>query len=159
MQLSREADYAVRAMVDVAGFPSGTKVSTKEISKRQLIPMQMLIKIIAQLAKNGLLHTQRGRGGGIFLGKASEGITLLEVIESIQGPIILNRCVKYPQKCPLSGVCAVHDVWCEAQKQLVELLRSVTIADIVRRHKEKILKKYLENKSNEGSRYEKDELG
>lgn len=147
MQLSREADYAVRAVVDVAGFPSGTKVSTKEISKRQLIPMQMLIKIIAQLAKNRLLRTQRGIGGGIFIGKAPEEITLLEVTESIQGPIILNRCVRYPQECPLSSVCAVHDVWFEAQKQLVELLQSVTIADIVRKHKEKILKKYLEDKS------------
>jgi Rrf2 family protein len=147
MQLSREADYAVRAVVYVARFPNGTKISTKEISKWQLIPMQVLIKIIARLAKNGLLRTQRGIGGGIFLGRAPEEITLLEVIESIQGPIALNRCVRHPEECPLSGVCAVHDIWCEAQKQLVGLLRSVTVADIVRRQKEKILKKHSENKS------------
>ena len=138
MQISRQADYAVRAMVDVARFSNGRIAFTRGISKRQLIPMPVLVKVVAQLSKSGLLRTRRGIGGGIFLGRQPEEITLLEIIEVMDGPITLNRCVKYPDECPLSGVCAVHDIWCEAHRQLIGFLGNITIADIVKRQEEKL---------------------
>ena len=133
MELSREADYAVRAMIDLASFPWATSVCTKDIARRQVIPEAMLVKIIARLAKVGLLRTRRGLGGGVVLPRRAETISLLDVVEAIEGPINLNRCVRSPSECPLNSFCGVHEVWRQATEQLNGFLKSIAIADLVRR--------------------------
>lgn len=130
MELSRAADYAVRAMVDVASLATRGMLWTTDIAKRQRIPEAMLAKIIPQLARAGLLRSRRGAGGGVFLARKAEEIPLLEVVEAIEGPIVLNRCVRNPDECPLSRGCAVHVVWQQAQAQLRGFLLGVTIADL-----------------------------
>lgn len=136
MELSRAADYAVRAIVEVASGTSEGMLWTRDIARKQSIPAPMLAKIIPQLTRNGLLRSRRGAGGGVFLGKRAEDISLLEVIESIEGPIVLNRCVRNPQECPLSRTCAIHEVWKQAQTQLRGLLLSVSIAELAARQRQ-----------------------
>ena len=132
MQLSRQADYAVRILLDVASAGDGVPVSARQIARRQLVPYPFLRKIASSLASAGFVDTRRGRGGGITLAQPAEGITLRQIVEAMEGPILLNRCLIAPGTCSLDRVCPVHLVWRRVQEDLLGLLGSVTLADLAR---------------------------
>ena len=102
MQISRRADYGVRVILDLATHSENGRTSTHEIASRQNIPSPFLAKIISQLSLAGLVTTFRGAGGGVSLARPSSEITLLNVIEALEGPIELNRCLIEPVRCPRS---------------------------------------------------------
>ncbi|MBI2303242.1 MAG: Rrf2 family transcriptional regulator [Chloroflexi bacterium] len=133
MQLSNRADYAIRAMVDMASKPRGTVAITREIAHRQGLPLLFLAKIVPQLARAGLVRTYRGTAGGLLLNRPPEEITLLQVVEAVDGPIHLNRCLIRSGECPREVHCPVRDVFGEAQDHLVSLLSRYTLADMVAR--------------------------
>lgn len=122
MQITRQADYAVRAIMYLAQLGPGEKAATSQIAEDQEIPLSFLAKIIAQLSVAGLLQTMRGARGGVALARKPEEITLLEVVEAIDGPIQLNECVNGNYNCPMSD-CLMREVWHDAQLDLVERLR------------------------------------
>jgi Rrf2 family protein len=130
MELSRQADYAVRAMVDLAAASQGTRVLTSEIAARQDIPQSFLPRIIALLGKAQLVQTFRGKDGGIALSRPAKEINLLEVIEAVEGPICLNLCTHQPSRCERSGFCRVHPIWQKANGYLAQLLETTTLADL-----------------------------
>ncbi|MDH5505868.1 MAG: Rrf2 family transcriptional regulator, partial [Anaerolineae bacterium] len=99
MQITRQADYAVRAVLYLARMNPNEKATTKEIAEAQDIPSSFLAKIIAQLSIVGLLHTTRGVRGGVTLARSPEEIPLLDVIEAIDGPILVNECVRDNYNC------------------------------------------------------------
>ncbi|MEW6230968.1 MAG: Rrf2 family transcriptional regulator [Chloroflexota bacterium] len=131
MQLSRAADYAVRAMLDVASQGAGAVVLTREIARRQDIPLPFLAKIIPRLGQAGLLHTYRGALGGVALACPASEVSLHQIIEAVEGPIALNRCTIRPGACPRDTFCAVHAVWAQAQTALNRLLDSALLSDLV----------------------------
>lgn len=131
MEISRRIDYGVRVILDLASLPENGRASTLEIAERQNIPGPFLAKIISQLSLAGLITTQRGIGGGVQLARSPAEITLLQVIEAIEGPIRLNRCTIQPGLCPRDRFCPVHDIWAEAQAQLIGLLDVTTFHDLV----------------------------
>ncbi len=122
MQITRQADYAVRAVLYLASLNNGTRASTSQIAKEQEIPSSFLAKIVSQLSVAGVVQTSRGARGGVSLARSSEEITLLEVIEAIDGPITLNECVPDPSECPFGEDCTVHKIWLEAQRDLIKRL-------------------------------------
>lgn len=126
MQITRQADYAVRAITYLAQLEPGLRVSTAEVAREQHIPLTFLAKIISQLANSGLIHATRGARGGITLARPPAEVSLLEVVEAIDGPIALNVCVLDATTCPVSDGCAVREVWCDAQAELVNRLRHTT---------------------------------
>ena len=132
MQITRQADYAVRAVLYLAERAPGDRVATSEIGREQRIPVTFLAKIVAQLAAAGILRSTRGAHGGIALGRPADEISLLDLVEAIDGPMLLNECVADPTTCPLGAGCAVHHVWCEAQAELVERLGRTTFAQLAR---------------------------
>src|SRR5690349_14540938 len=95
MQLTRQADYAVRAMQYLAEQPPAARLTTAEIGAAQQIPVAFLTKIMAQLAAAGLVASTRGARGGVALARAPETISLLAVIEAIEGPLRLNVCIEH----------------------------------------------------------------
>ncbi|MBI4789678.1 MAG: Rrf2 family transcriptional regulator [Chloroflexi bacterium] len=131
MELSRQADYAVRAMVDLAAFPIGTRVLTGEIAKRQEIPASFLPRIVAALSKAQLVQTFRGKDGGIMLARPVAEINLLDIIQAVEGPICLNRCTYQPSRCNRAAFCRVHPIWQQAQDYIDQLFRRTTLADLV----------------------------
>jgi len=135
MQITRRADYAVRTMLDVAGLEAGEVALTHEVAQRQRMPAPFLAKIVLALTRAGLLRSHRGSGGGIALAKPAHQITLLDVVEAVDGPIAMNRCVLWPQECGRVDTCPVHDVWCETRALLVDHLGGVTLADLLSRGK------------------------
>ena len=132
MQISRRADYGVRVILDLATNCRQERASTHEIAARQNIPSPFLAKIISQLALAGLITTYRGAGGGVSLSRPSSEISLLNVIEALEGPIALNRCVTDPEGCPQNDRCPVHDVWIRAQAELIALLAATTFDQLAR---------------------------
>ena len=131
MQITRQADYAVRAVLHLARVNNGERAATSTIAKEQHIPPSFLAKIISQLSIAGLLHTSRGARGGVTLARDPKDITLLEVIESIDGPIQLNECVGGDGICSFDDNCPIKAVWCDAQDELVTRLRNTNFGQLI----------------------------
>jgi Rrf2 family protein len=130
MEISRRTDYGVRVLLELASLAAGERASTQEVAVRQSIPGPFLAKIISQLSVAGLVTTYRGAGGGVMLARPASEISLLDVIEALEGPIQLNRCVIEPNACPRETKCPVHDVWAQAQADLVQMLSETTFAQL-----------------------------
>jgi Rrf2 family protein len=130
MQITRQADYAVRAVLHLARS-GDQRTPTSAIAEEQKIPPSFLAKIISQLSIAGLLHTSRGARGGVTLAREPKDITLLEVIEAIDGPIQLNECVGDGGSCTFDDDCPLRPVWCEAQEELVKRLKGSNFANMI----------------------------
>lgn len=131
MQITRQADYAIRAVRYLAR-QGNQRAATSTVAKEMKIPPSFLAKIISQLSISGLVHTSRGARGGVMLARPPEEITLLEVVEAIDGPILLNECVGDPGSCEFADECAMHPIWVEAQELLTRRLRETTFAQLTK---------------------------
>ncbi|HET9588437.1 MAG TPA: Rrf2 family transcriptional regulator, partial [Anaerolineales bacterium] len=131
MQITRQADYAVRAVLHLARINTGERAATSTIAQEQNIPPSFLAKIISQLSIAGLLHTSRGARGGVTLARDPKDITLLEVVEAIDGPIQLNECVGDSGTCTFEENCPIKLVWCDAQDELVARLRNTNFGQLI----------------------------
>jgi Rrf2 family protein len=128
MQITRQADYAIRAVLYISKLEPNQRAATSQIAKAQHIPPSFLAKIISQLSIAGLLHTSRGARGGVMLARESKDISLLEVVEAIDGPIAINECVNDEGICSFGSDCPLRPVWCETQDDLVKRLRATDFA-------------------------------
>ena len=128
MQITRQADYALRAMIYLSRLEENEKTATSLVAKDQEIPPSFLAKIISQLSIAGLIHTSRGARGGVSLAKPADEISVLDVIEAIDGPIFLNECTGNSTSCPFLDSCPLRDVWREARTDLVDKLSSATFS-------------------------------
>ena len=137
MQITRQADYAVRAVLYLANLGTSERAATSTVAEEQRIPPSFLAKIISQLSIAGLLHTSRGARGGVTLAREPEDISLLEVVEAIDGPIQLNECVAEDSQCSFDDSCPLRSVWSDAQNELVARLKKTTFAQLM--HQNKVL--------------------
>ena len=130
MHLTRTGEYAVRTMMHLASAPYGTAVRIAAVSRAWDIPENFLRKIVQLLARSGLVTSQRGSGGGIMLSRCSDTISLLDVIEAVEGEIALNACAIGIPGCKRESWCAVHRVWCEARQSLRDNLSRRFLSDL-----------------------------
>jgi len=128
--IRRETDYAARILLHLALLPPGSQVTAKEIARRRLVPPNLIRRIIAQLANAGLLMTYRGSRGGVALARPPEEISFLEIIEVMEGPLVLNLCTIDPQECPLVEECPVHSLWVETRDMIREHWSKITLAQL-----------------------------
>lgn len=131
MQITRQADYAIRAVLYISKLGDSQRAATSQIAKEQRIPPSFLAKIISQLSIAGLLQTSRGARGGVTLAKSPEEITLLDVVEAIDGPIALNECVHDDGACNFGDDCPLRPIWCDAQEDLVKRLKNTNFAQFI----------------------------
>jgi Rrf2 family protein len=132
VQITRQADYAIRTILYLSKLDPSSPVATRQIAKEQSIPPSFLAKIVSQLSLVGLLHTSRGATGGVLLSRNPVDITLLEVIEAIDGPITVNECAGDRGTCSMCQTCAMHPIFCEIRAELVSKLKSYTFDKIVK---------------------------
>ena len=137
MQITRATDYAVRVTVHLATLPLDRKAPLGELAEVTGVRDNFLSKILQRLVRHGLVSSHRGTGGGFRLNIAPESLTLLQVVEAIEGKIALNLCLSEWQSCPLQSQCAVHPIWQKAQNVLSQELAAVTIAELAARTTEK----------------------
>lgn len=133
MQLTRAADYAVRVMVHLAAMPAGERATRVEMAANGDVPEAFLSKILQSLTRAGLIVSHRGMSGGYVLGRPAQEVTVLDIVEAIEGPMQLNACVGPNPTCDRSGWCPVHDVWERAQVALTSVLKSESIASLAGR--------------------------
>ncbi|HPT83940.1 MAG TPA: Rrf2 family transcriptional regulator [Limnochordia bacterium] len=136
MEITRKTEYAVSALVELAKNP-GEFISSKVIASRQEIPVNFLPQIIALLGGRGWVAGVRGPGGGVRLEVDPARITVKDVVELIEGPIAISKCLGGQFECPRKGACPIQPVWMEAQQAFVDVLRNRTIADLVNNTPEK----------------------
>jgi Rrf2 family protein len=125
--VTREADYAIRCVIEVARHG---RISAAQVAALQGISPTFLGKIVQSLAKAGVLATRRGVGGGISLAVPVESITLLQVIEAVEGPICLNDCLTSPPQCQHVDTCPAYPYLSEAQGSLRQIL-DVSFAEVM----------------------------
>jgi len=130
MELTRKGEYAIRGIVYLAARPMDQVCLLSEIATAVDVPQTFLAKIFQQFSKMGLVRSYRGTGGGFLLGRPPEKITLLEVVEAVEGPIIPNRCVMGDGECDRSHSCKVHPVWVSVQNQVRDILNGFTLKDL-----------------------------
>ena len=132
MQLTRAADYACRVMVHLAGLPSGSRASLPALAGAVEVPEQFLSKVLQMLGRSGLIQSQRGASGGFELAADPEAVSLLDIVEAVEGPMQLNICLGPGDGCVRTSRCAIHSVWVDAQAALVQVLRAATIGKLAR---------------------------
>ena len=131
IRLRRKGDYSVRAMIYVARRDGDGLSQARQIAAEMEIPYKFLTQILAELVAEGLLEAKHGPGGGYRLARAASGITLLDVVEAIEGPAIVSECVMRDGLCDSGKPCSVHDTWVRAQSALARELSSTTLADLI----------------------------
>jgi len=133
MQLTRAADYAVRVMIHLAGMTPGARVSRTELAQAAECPEQFLSKVLQGLARAGLVVSHRGNTGGFELPEPHRRITLLQVVEAIEGPLGLNDCLTGETTCSRQEWCPAHMIWAETQTAMETILKRWSIEDMARR--------------------------
>jgi Rrf2 family protein len=133
LSISRQTDYACRVILHLAMLPPGERATTQDIARRRLIPRALVRRVITQLANAQLILTTRGSNGGLSLARPSKEISLLDVVQVMEGPLALNACAVNPEACPLMQVCSVHEVWVKTRAALVAELSQATFDKLAQR--------------------------
>ena len=126
VRLPRAGDYGLQAIFFLAMKATDGEASADEIARELKLPSSFLKKILQRLSATGILRSTKGYDGGFSLSRPAERLSMLEVIEAIDGPIRLNVCLHGPGSCPRQATCAMHPVWREAQGALRNVLSAWT---------------------------------
>jgi Rrf2 family protein len=129
--ISRQSDYAARLVLHLACLEPGSWVSIPEISKTRLLPAPFTRRIVSLLVKAGLLRTLRGTGGGISLARPTAEISLLDILDAVEGGVVLNACLEGGQPCVFTQGCLVQRAWGDATGLLQRHLATVTFDTLV----------------------------
>ncbi|MGI5916980.1 MAG: RrF2 family transcriptional regulator [Anaerolineae bacterium] len=131
MRLTKGADYATRGIIHLARMAPSTVMLVSDIAMAEGLPESYLAKIFQDLAKEGIVRSHRGAKGGFSLARSPDRITLREVIEAIEGPIALCRCLAPWEGCERMDDCTVYPVMARAQRQMLDVLESTTLFDLL----------------------------
>jgi Rrf2 family protein len=128
--IGRHTDYAARLILHLACLEPGTRVTIAEVAAQRLLPTAFVRRLVGKLTRVGILATVRGLGGGIRLGKPAAQITLLDLVNAMEGGVALNHCVDNLHACPLAVHCPVQSAWSEVTRTLEGSLAKVTFASL-----------------------------
>ncbi len=127
--ITKKTEYAIRALWELSTHPEGQSTAN-EIAQRQAIPPKYLPQIIAELVRAGLVITARGFGGGLRLARPASEISLLDVIEGIQGKFTMFECQMGTMECIHLPDCDLKDAYCEAQTAVERVFTNKRLSDI-----------------------------
>jgi Rrf2 family transcriptional regulator, iron-sulfur cluster assembly transcription factor len=135
MQVTRAGEYAIIGLSYLAKQPVNRIVMIDEISETEGVPKSFLAKIFQSLAKAGIVRSNRGAGGGFSLAKRSCDITLLQILQIVEGAFALQKCVSDDPECVVSTTrmshCTLCAVFGEAQTRVNEVFARTTLADLL----------------------------
>jgi Rrf2 family protein len=133
LRFSRTADYGLRAALEVARANDGRRVSRRELSQATGAPFSVLAEPLAALVRADVLVAQAGPRGGYRLAKPAPEISVLDVVDAIDGNGREERCVLHEGVCSWEGACPFHHVLATAQERFTDTLRSTSLADVLER--------------------------
>lgn len=130
--IRRNTDYALRLMNLLAGFyQKNQAVSARTLSQNASVPYPLTCKLLQKLQKRKIVKSEMGPQGGYLLARSPDQISFHDVIETIQGPISVNRCFLGQYQCPLKGHCPLHGKLMRIQDEIVNSLRNCKIAELI----------------------------
>lgn len=134
MKFSAKSEYALRAMIDLANNLHRGVIGVREIAARQGVPERFLEQQMTTLKKAGLINSQRGAAGGVHLARNPEKISIVEIIEALEGHITPVTCVSMDSPdCAKTAHCAVRDLLCKVDLAVKDVLENTTLADLATR--------------------------
>jgi len=131
MLVPMKVDYGVRTLVYLAQQDESEFTSTSDIARAQHIPEPYLLRICSELQKSGLIESRRGPQGGHRLAKASDQISVSDVVNSVDYSLAPIDCVEEPDGCRLSGACSQRELWSDVEMMLLEHLSKVRISELM----------------------------
>src|SRR5262245_60444278 len=132
LRINRQTDYAVRVPLALAKRGEAARLSSTEIQQEMSIPRAFLTRIVAQLSREGLINTVPRREGGMMLPCPASQITLRDLVEAFEGPILLAAClqVKGKDDCPFQSNCPVRSKWGRVQVAMLREMASITFEEL-----------------------------
>ena len=124
----------MRTLMDISIHQTPGPVNLNDIAERQGISAKYLWQIVNLLKTAGFVRGTRGPKGGYVLIRDPADITMLDVIQALEGPVTLVECVDDPDYCTRTGNCVAHSVWEEVSLAIRSALQKITLAEILRRH-------------------------
>lgn len=133
MKITQEVDYALRVVLYLCKLDFGTKVEAKVMSEHEKVPIRFLLKILRKLTHSGIINSFRGVNGGYALAKLPQEIRLIDVMEAVDGPVYVARCIIEPEICNAQkmGKCQVHKALGKVQRVLNNELKNITFKNIM----------------------------
>lgn len=130
LQITRQTEYALRGLVELAEHDNGTPVRLKTLAEACEVSEAFLAKIFQMLSQHNVVKSHRGVKGGFTLGREPDQITLREVVDICEGGIALNHCLRNVDACANAGDCKLSVIWAEAQAAMVKALEKTTLKDL-----------------------------
>jgi len=135
--ITRETDYAIRALLRLARQGDGQAVSTTVLAEDMEIPYRFLRRIVLKLVARGLVRSTRGKRGGLQLACPAGAINLLDIVSALDpDAITLNLCLGDAHACPRSERCVVHNELADIQQALHRQLADISLAALAERDKQ-----------------------
>ena len=131
MKLTRESQYALKAMAFLAEQPPATVVGARQVAEGAGISAPFAAKILLQLRGSGLLRSHRGSQRGYELARAADEISVREVLEAVEGEELFKRCVFWSHTCSEVSPCMLHPVWKSVRPEVADRLGRLTLADVI----------------------------
>jgi Rrf2 family protein len=131
LRITTGADYAIRAMIHLACLPEGTLMLREEIAEAERIPSSFMAKILRYLVRGQLLRSVRGVNGGFALARPPSEITLLEIVQAVEGPMQLTPCTGASEGCEHTGECPAASIWDLVQGNMQAILAHTTLESLV----------------------------
>jgi Rrf2 family protein len=125
ISIRRETDYAARIVLHLAIMGNDARITAEEVAQNRLMPKAFARRIIGRLGTAGILRTIRGAGGGVTLSRSSSQISLLDIVQAMEGSPALNPCVEDPFACPLTSECPVRNSWTKVTERFIKDLGSI----------------------------------
>jgi len=132
MKLSRRTDYALRAITYLSVRQGNGPCSIAEIAGAEKIPREFTAKVLKELCRTGFIRSRLGPHGGYRLAKSPDEMTVLEIMEALDGPLAINDCLAEPQFCGQTPGCRMHRLFRRVNDSMKEILGKTTVAEIAR---------------------------
>ena len=130
MIFSTTTEYAIRGLSEMACRAPDRMIMLDELVKGTELPRDFLAKVFQRLVRGGILKSSKGRGGGFSLARPTHDITLMSIVEAIEGPQAMDGCVVGLQACNDHMPCSQHDLYKPIRQRLKDYLNTTTLADL-----------------------------
>ena len=136
MKISTKGRYGLRILIDLAMHDPGKPRMLRDIAESQQISEKYISRLVIDLRRAKLVRSVRGVNGGFHLAKRPDEITLLEVLETMEGPLSVVECVRSPEKCKRQTLCPARNIWTQLNEGIRELTRNITLDDILNAYRQ-----------------------
>ncbi len=131
MKISTKGRYGLRILIDLATHDPEKPRLIRDIAQSQQISEKYISRLVIDLRRAHLIRSVRGVKGGFYLAKRPDEITLLDILETMEGPISVVDCVRSPEKCKRQSLCPARDIWMDLNEGIRQLTRKITLDDIL----------------------------